>query len=313
MKKIDVAIHVYGKPYQTLVTLQTLLFYSGALIDKILFVEERDQREDYNYSIIEEGLSLSLRKYDVKLIKFIPKQYVGTYDIKNKRQMTEYMDNPQDEALRKSLRYQYGMENSTQKYVLTTHNDMVYKGDIVSKFLDGIKEHFCVGLIGQCWSCPLGKENICGHTKLVDMLKNPLPRSEVIDIINKYPTSRTHGQMRKGRIRDQNIFPLPECRVNEWVSLINMDYYRKEVFPNGDVMPLGYSTVDTGDVWFRQMVHKGYTFENIAIAPEAIHSYFNPLETGNGRSSIFNEEKYDIEEKAAKKYFIKLNNLVKYL
>ena len=41
--KIDVAINVYGKPWQTLVSLKSLLKVSAKYIDKIYFIEENKQ------------------------------------------------------------------------------------------------------------------------------------------------------------------------------------------------------------------------------------------------------------------------------
>ena len=41
--KIDCIINVYGKPWQTLCTLKSLLKYSGQWIDRIYFIEEREQ------------------------------------------------------------------------------------------------------------------------------------------------------------------------------------------------------------------------------------------------------------------------------
>lgn len=39
--KVDVIINVYGKPWQTLCTLKSLMKYSGKYIDKIYFIEEK--------------------------------------------------------------------------------------------------------------------------------------------------------------------------------------------------------------------------------------------------------------------------------
>jgi hypothetical protein len=39
MEKVDVVIHVYGKPWQTLCTLKSLMKHSGKHIDKIFFVK----------------------------------------------------------------------------------------------------------------------------------------------------------------------------------------------------------------------------------------------------------------------------------
>jgi hypothetical protein len=40
MKKVDVLIPIYGKPWQTLCTLKSLMSHSGEHIDKIFFIKE---------------------------------------------------------------------------------------------------------------------------------------------------------------------------------------------------------------------------------------------------------------------------------
>ncbi len=39
MEKVDVVINVYGKPWQTLCTLKSLMFHSGKHIDKIFLIK----------------------------------------------------------------------------------------------------------------------------------------------------------------------------------------------------------------------------------------------------------------------------------
>jgi hypothetical protein len=39
MKKVDVLIPIYGKPWQTLCTLKSLMRHSGEHIDKIFFIK----------------------------------------------------------------------------------------------------------------------------------------------------------------------------------------------------------------------------------------------------------------------------------
>ena len=51
MEKVDVVIHVYGKPWQTLCTLKSLMKHSGKHIDKIFFVKEPNQPYGDNIEI----------------------------------------------------------------------------------------------------------------------------------------------------------------------------------------------------------------------------------------------------------------------
>jgi hypothetical protein len=312
LKNTDVCIHVYGKPYQTIVALKTLLIHSGKHIRNIYFVEECVQPEDYCFNLISSKLAINLEKSDVALHRLNPTDYIGTYEKHTPQDMREYENNPNNQRLRKCLRYQLGLENCTEKYAITTHNDMVYHSDIIAKFLENINNCFCIGQIGQCWNCPIGLEKKCGHDQLESMLANPISAQQIKESIEKHQYTRTYKYF-KNRPTVIPSFPMPECRVNEWCCMIDMEYYRKEVIPNGTVYPLGYAEIDTGDRWFKEMVEKGYTFRNLDIADYATHSYFNPYKTGNGRSSIYNETKYTLEEEAAKKYIKKLENLERYL
>ena len=52
---------------------------------------------------------------------------------------------------------------------------------------------------------------------------------------------------------------MPECRINEWCCLIEMDLYRQMVIPKGNVLPFGgYFRVDLADAWFNGMIRNGY-------------------------------------------------------
>ena len=292
IKKIDVCVNVFGKPYQTLITLKTLLNHSGYLIDKIYFIEEQEQPIDYDYKIIEENL-----KYD-KLIKFIPQHYLFTDRSDTHRSIT-------DQDYRLSLRYQYGLENTDKKHLLIIHNDVLFTGDIVSELLSEIGDSFTIGNIGQCWNCPLKFEHICDSHLLESNCEKQLPYNEIINLINKYPKTRT-STIGRTLIDKNKPFPMPECRVNEWCALINIDDYKKEVIPNGDVVPFGgYYGLDIGDVWFRQMVNKGYKYKNYNIYKSSTHAYFS--EVNNGHSAMNNRSTYNEEEQRAKDYFNKHN------
>jgi hypothetical protein len=288
MEKIDVCINVYGKPYQTLITLKSLIEHSGHLIDKIFFIEEKNQPDGYDYNTIEENLN-----YD-KLIKFTPQHYLWINGSDINRAIV-------DENYRLSLRYQYGLENTDKKHLLIIHNDVLFTGDIISELLSKIGDCFTIGHIGQCWNCPLKSENICDSNLLESNCENQLPYDEIINHINKHSGTRSAGHGRRF-ISKEKPFPMPECRVNEWCALINVDQYRKEVIPNGDVYPFGgYFGIDIADVWFKQMVDKGYKFKHYEISKLLTHGYFS--EVGNGHSSTNNRPMYDRDEQRAKDYF----------
>jgi len=288
MEKIDVCVNVFGKPYQTLVTLKSLLEHSGKNIDKIFFIEEKNQPNDYNFEIIKQNLNYS------KLERYIPKHYLWINRSENSRCIV-------DIDYRLSLRYQYGLEKTDKKYLLIIHNDVLFTDDIVSTLLSEMNDNFVIGDVGQCWNCPLQYEGVCSGKKLNENLSKKFKFDEVIKIVNKHPKTRTYTQSRKN-LDKNNPLPMPECRVNEWCKLVDVEKYNKECIPNGGVSPLGgYYGIDIGDVWFRQMVLKGYTFKHFDIYKYCKHGYFS--EVGHGHSAMFNKNMYNDDELRAKDYF----------
>lgn len=285
MKKIDVCINVFGKTYQTIVTLKTLLKYSGQHIDKIYFIEELEQKSDYNFDFIYKNLNYS------DLIRYIPKYYLWVNGTDKKRIW-------KDEDYRLSLRYEYGLTNSDKSHLLLIHNDVVFHSDIIGKFLEINENYFGIGLVGQCWNCPLYYENFCSGEKLESNLENQ-NFHHIFGLVDKHPNTRLYK--RRTSIDINKPLPLSECRINEWCMMVNLDFYRKEVINEKNIVPLGgYFLGDIGDLWFRQMIDKGYKFKNINIDNYYTHAYFS--NNANGHSALFDQNKYDLEESLAKKY-----------
>lgn len=287
MEKIDVCVNVFGKPYQTLITLKSLLQHSGKHIDKIYFIEEKIQAPDYNFDIIKNNLSYP------KLERYIPKYYLGI----NK---SDVFRSTIEKDYRLSLRYQYGLENTNKKHLLIIHNDVLFNGDIVSELLNEIGDCFSIGHIGQCWNCPLKSENVCDGDLLESNIEKKFSYDQIIGYVNKHRGTRTFNHGREF-IDVKKPLPMPECRVNEWCTLINVNHYRKECIPNGDVSPFGgYFGIDLADIWFKQMVHKGYKFKHYDIYKSSTHGYFS--EVGHGNSAMYNKNMYDSDEQRAKEY-----------
>lgn len=297
--KIDVAINVYGKPWQTLVSLKSLLKVSAKYIDKIYFIEENKQPYNVDVRWVIDELN-----YD-KLVYFRPQKHLWIKE-------TSRFKFRWNSDYRQSLRYQYALENTDKKYLLVIHNDIIFDTDIVKPFLDNIQDAFGIGQIGQCWNCPLFYENICNGAKYSDV---EFTYQQAIDATLKYPKSRTFKH--KKLIEKTNPKLMPECRINEWCCLIDMDLYRKMVMPKGKVLPFGgYFRVDLADGWFYGMSKAGYKPKYYNIYKNIKHGYFSNseqieevngyclgLSTHNGHSALSNEEKYIKEEEEAKQVY----------
>jgi hypothetical protein len=269
--KVDVIINVYGKPWQTLCTLKSLLKHSGEHIDKIYLIKEKQQPYNENIDWIFE--------YFDNLIVFEPNQYTFT---------THYLDY-NDESQRFKVRYQYGIEHSDKKYVFITHNDVLYTGDIIGNMLNKINDYIGVGEIGQCWNCPAKKMNLCSGEKFYEW--NP-----TYDDILKFnlPHVRTH----LSHINKDNPKPLPECRLNEWACLIDRELTMKECKPNGTTFLFGQYGIDLGDLWFRDLHLKGYKF--LDYRENFTHMFWS---TTSGYQTQKNPSIYQLSETNAKKYF----------
>jgi hypothetical protein len=280
-QKVDVIINVYGKPYQTLVTLKSLMKHSGDYIDKIYLQEEPNQPEVFDINLI-------LNEFD-NIIHYKPKYFNFINQTDKQRCFI-------DEEYRLSMRYQYGFEKSDKKFVFITHNDVLYKNNIIKHMLENIENNLGVSEIGQCWNCPMFYANKCNSEKFNDFNYN---YGEIIQTFNIHKPARPH------HIVDKNKpFPLPECRLNEWFCLINNEINNKEVIYNKNVIPFGSCKLDTATEWFKEMFNLGYTFKNLDLKKYAKHAYFS--NNGNGHSSLSNKQKYSNEENIAKEFLKEL-------
>lgn len=279
--KVDVIINVYGKPWQTLCTLKSLMLHSGEHIDKIYFIEEKQQPYD-------ENIKWVLNEFE-NIIHYIPNKYEFLPRMNT-------MGDLNDQNNRYNFRYQYGIENSDKKYVFITHNDMLYNGDIISEMLSEINDNVGMGLIGQCHNCSCKSAGVCDSEKFNDFK----PLSKDIDFyIKKYPPTR--GNQFISTVDWNNLMPLPECRLNEFACLINREVLINESYPNSDSAFFGdYTTLDLATSWFRDLYLKGYKFKNYDINKTSIHGYFA---NNSGYQTQLDYTKYYQSEINAKQYY----------
>jgi hypothetical protein len=271
MNKVDVIINVYGKPWQTLSTLKSLLKHSKQHIDKIFLIKEKQQPNNENVTWIYDYFD-NLIVYEPNTYSFVS----SSIDYKNEND-------------RFKVRYQYGFEKSDKKFVFVTHNDVLYTGDIIGDMLNLIGENLSVGQIGQCWNCPAKSNNLCSGE-----IFNEVNISYDVLYTLSYPHVRTQISM----IDKNNPKPLPECRMNEWSCLINREIVMKECKPLGDVSLFGEYGLDLGTKWFREMYLKGYKF--IDYRKNFIHCFWSD---SSGYDTQRNIDKYKKSELNAANYY----------
>ncbi|WP_345026255.1 hypothetical protein [Ravibacter arvi] len=277
---VDVAISVYGKPYQTAVTLLTLLRHSDFWIDKIYFLEERKQPEPSDFNFIYKVLG-------ERVLRYKPMFWFGYKP--PRRKLLSFA------PYRRSVRYQYAWEKTDKKYLLLVHNDVYFKGDLVFEYLKYIDDYAGVGKIGQCWNCPAYAAQLCNG----DNYQNFKPTAdEIFRLASLHPGARTkiYSQV----VDIEQPWPLPECRLNEYVGMINMEHARNVTLPRGKITPFGiHNPVDTGVKWFQQMNQVGYNFYNVDYDPFATHSWVSLKNSGN--NSLSDRGLYRHEESIALK------------
>lgn len=269
--KIDVIINVFGKPWQTICTLKSLLKHSGKHIDKIYLIKELKQPYGENIDFISDYFS--------NLEIYTPKKYSFTsFNLDHNNQDQRFI-----------VRYQYGIENSNKKFVFVTHNDVLYTDDIIGDMLNLIGDSVGIGEIGQCWNCPAKEAGLCSGEKFYEW--NP----SYDDILK---LSLPHVRTRLEMINRNQPKPLPECRLNEWASLLNREIIMKESKPNGSVSLFGQYGLDLGTSWFREMHLKGYKF--VDYRKNYSHGFWTKT---SGYFAQLNQNVYNDGEVNAKKYF----------
>lgn len=291
--KVDVAINVYGKPYQTAVTLWSLMKYSGHRIHKIFLSFEKKQ---------PNGETLEELK---KLLNGLPIEYfTPTYYL----WIDNYFDGLKNKikwffpSFRHSFRYQYAWEKSNANYLLIIHNDVIFKDDLVSYYVDQLNNSSIgVGRVGQCWNCPAFQVK-CTPESYWNFRPS---MQELIELYKGFKVDRalTQGMVKEGK----ESWPLPECRLNELVALINLKMAKPLTFPKGSVPPFGvYNNLDLGIEWFKGVSKKGFKVKHVNFEPYAIHAWANDGKYG-GHNALSDADLYESEEALARKIFESTN------
>ncbi|MGO8683854.1 MAG: hypothetical protein ACLQUT_04650 [Thermoleophilia bacterium] len=263
--KVDVALNYYGKPYQTMLTIESLLEHSGQHIGTIFLTHEAEQPRG-DTSVGEAVLSAFVRAHADHLTMFSPEYYLGYRPAGRRRLLM-------NAAVRLSARYQYALEASDKQYVFVAHNDVLFRADLVGDLVRAIQTgpHAGAGLIGQCWNCPAFSSGLCDGDRHVDLHLSYL---QALLLTLRVRSPRTFPW----RIDPRRPVPLPECRLNEFACLLDAVIYRKETVPRGSSLPFGVMDdgTDIGCSWFRSMVHKGFTFANVHIWDYCTHVAGHP-------------------------------------
>jgi hypothetical protein len=282
-KSVDVAIALYGKPNQAAVSLLSLLKHSGQWIDTIYINVDPKQPPGTDFARLYKLLEPYKVVYHRDLF------HIGYFDLTTSplRHFLRFS------AYRYSVRYQYAWERSENSYLLVMHNDMLFTSDLVGAYLANIGDAIGIGKIGQCWNCPAFKANLCDSDRYWDYRPD---YAEVMRLHNEY------GYVRPTNldlvVSPANPWPLPECRLNEYVAMVNLPVARPLTMPLGPAYPLGaWGPIDTGTAWFQTVSRQGYRAVHFDFDPFARHAWTNGINSGN--ASLSNRTQYDAEEQIA--------------
>lgn len=276
---VDVALNVFAKPYQTALSLLSLLRFSREHIGVVFL-----QFEPFG-SEFDTGLPYAVAHY-LEDRPDLPDPVVSQPKYWLKLDPTDPA-RLADPAYRLSIRYQHAFEESRASHLLILHNDVLILRDFAGALLQSIGDAFVVGELGQCWNCPAKSVDLVRAAGLGD---EPCQREQYQDFRPDFPgLVRLYDEAVKSGMRarpywegwkaayDPLPWPLPECRVNEWGCLVNLEMTRPLVAPEGDILPFGSFeacgtiALDTAVAWFRGLNRAGLAARHMDIRPYLRH------------------------------------------
>lgn len=274
---VDVAVNIFAKPFQTALSLLSLLRHSGLHVGRI-WLQYEPFGSQYDYVSPYVAAQYLHGVIGDRLCVFQPEHWLDL----NAPDLSRL----HERDYRLGIRYQFAFEHSQSRRLFIMHNDVLVLGDVIGLLLENMGEAVAVGHLGQCWNCP------AAHTDLarVVMGRTPCNSLSYLDFRPSYDQlqalyaqaqsrgvfARPYDQGFEG-IFDQQPWPLPECRVNEWACLINLEQARPLCMPHGPELPpgafrqCGPICLDTGVEWFRGMHRHGLFARHVDISRHIKH------------------------------------------
>ncbi|MBD5641864.1 MAG: hypothetical protein HDQ91_05555 [Desulfovibrio sp.] len=269
---VDVAVNIFGKPFQTSLSLLSLLDRSRQHLNKIWlnfepFGSKFDKLQPY---VIHDYLR---ERCDIPCEASQPDFWLAR-DTPDQERMA-------DPAYRSAIRYQYAWERSSAPWLFIMHNDVYFIRDLLGAMLGQIGDAAAIAEIGQCWNCPAANAGLAGSI----CASAPCQRQHyqefsctATQLRNLYREAQKSEKFSRpydaGCIEadfSEQPWPLPECRPNEWACLINLAKTRPITVPNGDVYPYGAfkmcgnAHLDIGVAWFRGIHRHGMACKHINV------------------------------------------------
>ena len=263
-ERVDVAVNIFAKPYQTALSLLSLLKQSEPHVGTIWLQSEPmgsryDRVSPYVVArYLQEELHWPCRVSQ-------PEHWLALKAPDPARLG--------DAAYRLSIRYQNAFEHSDSRKLLLMHNEVYVFGDALGEMLAAMGDAFAIGQLGQCWRCPAHAPQVvrdimggppCASARYEEFrpdaaaLRRLYARARELNVpVRPYEECFTE-------LFDRQPWPLPECRVNEWFCLLDLERTRPHCVPFGPALPpgafgaCGRYNLDTSVPWFRAMHALGY-------------------------------------------------------
>ena len=269
--RVDVAVNIFAKPYQTALSVLSLLKQSSAHVGTIwLQYEPMGSRFDSVSPYV-------VARYLDEEMKWPCRVFQPDFWLAREAADPARMDDP---AYRMGIRYQYAFEHSKSRKLLLMHNDVFVFRDALGAMLAAMGDAFAIGELGQCWNCP------AHAAKVVEDVMGGAPctparyaefRPDAPTLRRLYARARELGVFERPYDEgfadgfDQQPWPLPECRVNEWFCLLDLERTRPFSAPFGPALPpgafsaCGSCNLDIAVPWFRAMHALGFHARHFAI------------------------------------------------
>lgn len=300
--KIDVAVQSYKKPESLIYSLLSLHRHCRNQIDVVWINDDCSGGNVLNaYHTLEESGALHpwkirIRENTVRMgwwisfVKGFNPKYLSLW-FKIKRMLWNFYKNGSIYVTQEDIRYQWAIKNTDKEYLLIIHDDIEFKGDVITLYLKSImrdKNIAIVGDFGQCWRCDFHSSG-CNPSKI---LAGNLP-SDIWPSTKVFPSSHAWA-----------------CRINEWSALLRVKVARK-LTETEQIFFGNYD--DNGDVsayWFSRVLASGYHFDDplpILIERDKYYRHWEGgitghsawVDQGNGKN-LYDPEK--VKNRLSKEY-----------
>ncbi len=271
---VDVVLNIFAKPYQTALSVLSLLRFCDQHIDRF-FLQFEPSGSRYD-PVPPYAIAAWLGE---RAVVSQPELWIECDAVDRNRLG--------DPAYRLALRYQSAFEHTDKSHLFVMHNDVLIKKDLIGAMLERIGDAFAIGGIGQCWNCPASRAELVREAGLGDAPCTP-------EHYARFQPDFAGLERLYAKAREQDVFvrpywegwdahyaktawPLPECRVNEWACLVDVARTRRHVCPEGPVLPFGaYEAcgsvcLDIDVAWFRELNRLGLRARHFPLGEYVRH------------------------------------------